>query len=180
MHSPTLEELSSMVEDVMHLGRQSCYNCITWNVSCTTKIFPCDNEKINVTTKLVIIFFRSEVYGKCGESSSLLWRKVERKMQSRNYPCKFSPGMLFSLSFLQKAKGLFCWRTITGTVRTLNLKAVRRPRYGCDGPLAAHFLCVLSTFCSLSAEHQPNCSCFVAAAGSKALSLKRFQKAMKV
>lgn len=45
MHSSTLEDLGSTLKDVMDLGRQNCYNYKTWNVSCTTKIFPDDNEK---------------------------------------------------------------------------------------------------------------------------------------
>lgn len=86
MHSPTLEELSSMVEDVMHLGRQSCYNCITWNVSYTTKIFPYDNEKINVTTTLVIIFFQVwgiwEMWGELFPIVKKSWEKNAKQKLS--------------------------------------------------------------------------------------------------
>lgn len=54
------------------------------------------------------------------------------------------------------------------------LKAVRRPGNPCDGPLPSHFLCLLSIFWPLSAKRQPNYSCLVMAAGSKASSPKWF------
>lgn len=126
------------------------YNYITWNVPCTTKIFTYDNEKINVTATLVIIVFQvwgiREIWGQLFP----IVRKNWKTNVKQNLFLQIFSWMLFPFSFLQKAKGFFCWKTITGAVRTLNLKAVGKPRYVCDGPLPAHFLCVPSTFCSVS------------------------------
>lgn len=100
-----------------------CYNCITWNVSCTTKIFPYDNEKINVTTILVIVFFQVwgiwEIWGQVFPIAERKWKK--------NIKRKLSPQIFSWNAFLpfisSKSKSLFCWKTITRECRNSELES---------------------------------------------------------